>query len=1777
MHHSPAITPLLQWLREFGARSVNSMLIDERRCIPPHIALEFGNRGLFGLQIGQAYGGLGLSTCDALAVMRQLGALDLTLATLVSTHANGLYAVQHHGSERLKQQFLPQFAAGRQLCGFGLTETAAGANPWAIEMTAQALPFGGWRLHGRKIWVDSGAWASLLTVFAKTRAENGAISTSAFAVPLQGPGVHIESEAPTMGLRGMVQNDIRLHYAVLQQDALLGQVGDGMALAQEALNVGRLMLAAKSIGALGHCLQLMIRYASQRKIATGLLIENPVIRSWLGDFNARMQAVQALCWQLGAALDMGQAVPQEAFFALKNAAVDALWQCADASLQTLGGRGYMENNILPQILRDARTMRISEGPTETLNMALGATLVNQGEACLRFLSQDLQAPELARTLQDACQPLLDRVRQHSAFGAPQHALHWAYALLGQAATEAMLLAALRRAQPGALGAHAVLQARYAAALRDLSQSGVAESACLGAPDAAQLLAQLDAAIGAQQQSAPGMQYALDAMLQPQAGPACDFWRRQPAYQALHLQADFPRRKQAPALRKLALAWEFDWDAACARQLGPAHLQPDTLLAAAWMALLQRYCASQRITLGYAPASAPGQIPHVLPLAWHAPPQLGQALQELEAHLALLRQMRHSPSLPVHELLDKVSLLLCCDGALPLASLPALEIMLRPQSQVCEWHYDANLFSSGALTRMHAQWQTVLQAMLDSLAAPHTRLDALPCMPQAHSRYLSESLNHTELTLSGPGCIHELVQRQAQTNGAARALIAGAHLVSYAELEQAAHHLALALHANGVAAGDFVGLCLQHSPQMVIALLAIMKCGAAYIPLDPDYPQQRLQFVLEDSGMRFVLSSAALQAALPPHQARLLLLENLQAQAIDAAASLPAVNTHHTAYVLYTSGSTGQPKGVRVAHAAVVNFLHAMQANLQLGPQDVALAHTTLAFDIAGLEIYLPLAWGAAILLPPPEMRRDLHALGNYLQQHQVTLMQATPAFWQMLLLSGWAGMPQLTALSGGEALSLDLARTLLEKCGRLWNMYGPTEATIWCAMQELDAAMLAPQDAQIPIGKPVANARMYVLDAKQNLLPQGAPGELCIGGECLAQGYWQRAAVEQEKFFIWRDGQRLYRSGDLVRWREDGVLLFLGRLDRQIKLRGYRIEPGEIEHVLRRHALVQDAVVSSQQRGKHDALLIAYLQSAHHIPAEELRALLQDHVPPYMMPNHFICLPEFPLTANGKIDYLALPQAPSLEQAAPQETLTPLQHEMREIWAQALHLPAQHIGLESHFFSLGGHSLLAAQIVARINQTYQCALRLLDFFQHASIASLCACLEAALRQGPQAGVTASDKRLPAPLTNAQKNGFFKLRHMFAAHQNVFNTALTWLLQGALDLPRLEQALHTLQARHPMLSCRFIYDAAEPQNIDKISQLCQPPLPLPLQRHDLRAQIASGALAEAQWRAMLTEYELREFDLQRGPLIRAQILLLDETRAVLQIVLHHMVVDGPALALLVQELSSLYADPAAQLAPLQLDYCDYARWEAGHGGTQAAHDYWLRYLTPLPPKLQVRQLADAPGEACQEVVGAHLEKIDSATLAALMKVAQQHGCTLFMLLMSVYAALIARHADCEDVTIGYPQANRNQPGAEHVVGFFSAVAPLRLQCRRGVDGLELLPQVYRHLQDMLAHGNAALAPLLRQLGEPAHAGRHPFFQILFLLENPLAPSLAGLELRALPGSPPCPKFDLLLYAQLGPGTDGEQQLALYFQYSPQTFTRATVSMLGQEMRQTLLSLAQGGPS
>ncbi|HEX2188606.1 MAG TPA: amino acid adenylation domain-containing protein, partial [Longimicrobiaceae bacterium] len=1223
----------------------------------------------------------------------------------------------------------------------------------------------------------------------------------------------------------------------------------------------------------------------------------------------------------------------------------------------------------------------------------------------------------------------------------------------------------------------------------------------------------------------------------------------------------------------------------------------TLVQGAWALLLARYAGEEDVVFGATVSGRPPELAGVeemvglfintLPVRVRLPGEatLREWLGTLQKEQVEAREHEHAPlvevqrwsELPAGEGLFETLVVFenyPVDEAVGQAADRLGGLRVRPTGGVEQTNYPLTLTAqAGARLKAEIRYDRALveaeaaerlgghlETLLDSLAAdPLRRIAEVSLLSAAERARVVGEWNRTAAAYPRERCIHELFADQAARTPGAVAVVSGGDALTYAELERRSDRLARRLAAVGVRPETPVGVCLERGADMVVALLGVLKAGGAYLPLDPSYPAERLAYMLGDSGAPVLLTQSSLAGALPAFGGARLCVDEEADEPAGAPAA--AADARNAAYVIYTSGSTGRPKGVVVPHRAVVNFLGSMRARPGLSAEDTLLAVTTLSFDIAGLELFLPLTTGARVVVADRETASDGARLRDALAASGATVMQATPATWRMLLEAGWEGTPGLKALCGGEALPRDLAEGIAARCAELWNLYGPTETTIWST-----AGRVEPGAGAVSIGGPIANTQVYLLDGGLEPVPAGVAGELYVGGDGVTRGYLGRPELTAERFVPdalgGEPGARLYRTGDRVRWTADGRLEYLGRTDHQVKVRGFRIELGEVEAALREHARVGEAVAVVREDAPGDRRLVAYVTGEAATPAE-LRAHLRERLPEHMVPGAFVALERLPLTANGKVDRRALP-APELGAAgayvAPR---TATEEVLAGIFAEVL--GAARVGAEDGFFELGGHSLLAMRAVSRVRQALGTELPLRALFEAPTVAALAGRVEALRRAGGPA--VPPLRRVPRlgteglPLSFAQQRLWVVDR--LEPESAAYNMPYALRLRGRLDVGALRASLDALVARHETLRTTFAGgDGAA-------VQVVHAPAPVALAEHDLGGLPAAEREAAAE--RFAAEEAMRPFDLARGPLLRCALLRLADDDHVLCFTMHHVVSDGWSMQVLTREVSALYAGETLPELPVQ--YADFAAWQRAWLSGAVLDEqvgYWRERLAGAPPLLEVpTDRPRAPGQS--PAAAAHRFAIPAGAARALRELARGEGTTLFMALLAGWQALLGRYAGQDDVVVGTPIAGRTRAETEGLIGFFVNMLALRTDLAGEPTGAGLLRRVRETALGAYDHQELPFERLLEALSVERSLTHAPLFQATFSLDRAGAPDerlrLGDLALEPFGTGDGAVKYDLELVLR-----DAGDELGGALLYRTALFEAETAARMAAHLEVLLEALA-----
>lgn len=1023
-------------------------------------------------------------------------------------------------------------------------------------------------------------------------------------------------------------------------------------------------------------------------------------------------------------------------------------------------------------------------------------------------------------------------------------------------------------------------------------------------------------------------------------------------------------------------------------------------------------------------------------------------------------------------------------------------------------------------------------------------------------------------------LQDMFEKQAVLTPERIALMCDDIQVNYRKLNEEANRLARLLIEKGIGPEQFVALALPRSPEMVASMLGVLKTGAAYLPLDPEFPADRISYMLEDAKPSCIITTEEIAASLPDDLAvPELVLDQAVTQEIIKRYSPEnqdvSVSLDHPAYIIYTSGSTGRPKGVVVTQKSLSNFLLSMQEAFSLGEEDRLLAVTTVAFDISALELYLPLISGAQIVIAKKETIREPQALAQMIENFDINIMQATPTLWHALVTSEPEKLRGLRVLVGGEALPSGLLQELQDLHCSVTNLYGPTETTIWSAAAFLEEGLKGVP----PIGKPIWNTQVYVLDNGLQPVPPGVVGELYIAGTGLARGYFHRPDLTAERFVAdpyGPPGTRMYRTGDQARWRADGSLDYIGRADHQIKIRGFRIELGEIDAVLANHPHIEQAAVVVREDQPGDKRLAAYVVADAAIDTAELRRYMGASLPDYMVPSAFVEMDELPLTPNGKLDRKALPAPDFSTSVSDRAPRTPQEEILCDLFAEVLGLAR--VGIDDSFFELGGHSLLAARLMSRIREVMGAELGIAKLFDEPTVAGLAAHLD--LAQSACPALQRAERPEKIPLSFAQRRLWFL--HCLEGPSPTYNIPVAVRLSGELDQGLLKAALYDLVCRHESL--RTIFPESQGTSYQHI-----------LDADRACPELHVTEIAEKELSDRLAEAVRYSFDLAAEPAFRAELFVIGPDEYVLLLLVHHIVGDGWSLTPLTRDLGTAYAarchGRSPEWAPLAVQYADYALWQQELLGNEDDPNsliagqlaFWKETLKNLPDQLELPTDYSRPAEPSHDGDTIHF-RIEPEFHKRLQELARANRVSLFMVLQSGLAALLTRLGAGTDIPIGSPIAGRNDDALGDLVGLFINTLVLRTDTSGDPSFRELLDRVRE--VNLAAYDNQDLPfeRLVEVLNPARSRATHPLFQIMLAFQNtPDAElHLPDMESSLRINSVGSAKFDLTLEIsedRLADGTPNGMEGLL--EYSTDLFKRETAQALADRLMR-LLEAAESDP-
>ncbi|WP_051775464.1 non-ribosomal peptide synthetase [Paenibacillus tyrfis] len=1068
-------------------------------------------------------------------------------------------------------------------------------------------------------------------------------------------------------------------------------------------------------------------------------------------------------------------------------------------------------------------------------------------------------------------------------------------------------------------------------------------------------------------------------------------------------------------------------------------------------------------------------------------------------------------------------------------------MLNEQHIVLDVHYRTHLFEEKEVQRIQQQLLTIAEHMI---RCPFDKIAEVSLINDDEKNTILTVFNDTWADYPREKTIHGLFEEQAERAPEQVAVVFEDEKLTYRELNEKANRLARTLRAEGVRPDQPVVIMTERSLDMIVGILGILKAGGAYVPIDPEYPEERIRYMLEDSGTKTLVLQRRFMDRVS-FAGALVMLDDERLDREDGSNLEPAVGPNHLAYVIYTSGTTGKPKGVMVEHGSIANTVQWKTASYRFSEEDRALMWTPFVFDPFITHFFGPVVSGSTVYMLNDEASKDPMVIKKTIVQQKITHLQGSPSFlWPILETMEPQELYSVkSVVAGGEKLAPALIQKLMEMKAsiEICNEYGPTENSVVSTRLSItDAAQ------EITIGKPIANTVAYILSKEDQLQPVGIPGELCVAGAGLARGYLNRPELTAEKFidnpFV--PGARMYRTGDLARWLPDGNIEYLGRIDHQVKIRGHRIELGEVEAHLLKAASVLEAVVFAREDEAGQKQLCAYYVADRELTAGELRRALSREMPGYMVPSYFVQLAQMPLTPNGKIDHRALPAPEGGTQTGIDYVAarTPMEERLEQIWKKVLGLPK--VGIKDNFFEIGGHSLRATTLVAHLHKELDIEMSLREVFQYPTIEQMAEAVTGR-EQSAYASIPMVEKSAYYPVSSAQKRLY--ILSQLEGGELSYNMPGAMTVEGVLDRKRLEEAFRKLIARHDTLRTGFELVNGEP--VQRIHETVQFAVEF--------AQV-SGEEAEAHVREFV-----RPFDLRQAPLLRVGLIELKPDRHLLLVDMHHIISDGASMGILVKEFIRLYEGD--ELPPLRIQYKDYAAWQQGEVQSRRLRKqeaYWLEMFRGNIPVLDLP--TDYKRPSIRSFKGSTLEFVlDKQKSEGLRQLATQTGSTLFMVLLAAYTTLLSKYSGQEDMVVGTPIAGRPHADLEPILGMFVNTLAIRNAPAGEKTFRDYVQEVKESALRAYENQDYPFEELVDKLDVARDMSRNALFDTMFVLQNTEQEELdiEGLEFRPYANKHNVSKFELTFNV-----TEEADSLVCSIEYASTLFKQETILRMAEHFTQ-----------
>ncbi|MDP4143546.1 MAG: amino acid adenylation domain-containing protein [Bacillota bacterium] len=1074
----------------------------------------------------------------------------------------------------------------------------------------------------------------------------------------------------------------------------------------------------------------------------------------------------------------------------------------------------------------------------------------------------------------------------------------------------------------------------------------------------------------------------------------------------------------------------------------------------------------------------------------------------------------------------------------------LKVQEREGEIVCLFQYNTSLFKEETIDRFVQYYLKVLNEIIDSSDKKISDIDILPVKEREK---ILNVFNATNVNCNMNLTAYEVFQNQVEKTPNNIAVVCGAEKLTYDELNKKANSLARTLIQNGVKNDEIVGLLVERSVYMAIGILAIMKAGGAYLPIDSEYPADRIKYMLQNSSANVLITQKDFKDNID-FSGQVLEIDEFSNYSEDTSNLNTISKSNNIAYVIYTSGSTGKPKGVAIEHRSLVNYITWFTKKANLREKDKTILLSSFAFDLSYTSLYSSLLCGCELHIVSKEEYMDPEKLLNYISSHEITYIKATPSLLSMLVntysfsISDKCKSIRLIVL-GGEPINV----TLVEKYNKIYpntqvmNHYGPTECTIGCIAALIDINNLNQYKKCPVIGKPIDNVKVYLLDDNMKPVAIGQTGEIYIGGPGLTRGYLEREDLNKEKFiensFDSKVTDRLFKTGDLGRYLEDGSIEFLGRKDNQVKVRGYRIELGEIENSILKYQSIDKAAVIDIEDEDGNKEICAYFVSKEDLPIYDLRKYLGNKLPIYMIPAYFVKVDEIPLTSNGKINRNALPKPKKniISNVVYEEPQNDTEIKIAKIWSEVLGL--EKIGVNYNFFEIGGHSLRATVLISKVQKEFNILIEMKDIFENPTIKELGKCLNSK-DQTDFCNIKAADKQLYYPVSSSQKR-LYTLAQIDRESIN-YNMPSAFIIEGDLDQKRLEDSLFKLINRHEVLRTSFHVVSGE--TVQKI--------------HD-RVEVKVSYDNSGDSIEHIIKDFVKPFSLNTLPIFRIKLVKVKQNIHVLLMDMHHIIFDGVSISVFINEFSDLYN--GKELRELKIQYKDYTVWQQeliNSNEINNQEQYWLNSFSNELPKLTLP--LDYKRPKIQSFEGdSIIFEVDSTMTQMLKNINRNAGTTLFMLLFGAYSILLSKYSLQEDIIVGTAEAGRHHADLQNIIGSFINTVPIRTYPCGDKTFKQYFEEVKSTCFDAFKNSDYQFDKLLEKLNIKRELGRSPLFDTMFILENVDSSELKfeGLTFKSYELKNTVSKFDLMLI-----GEEIDDKIKFQFKYCTKLFKDKTVEKL-----------------